>query len=147
MLNYPLGRINYPGSRPQSQSDCLACPAWYLNQRCQNGLFEQVQLLILYAILPLILYIVSYYFFDCVLTYCCDKVSVARELFSPKPLLYFWALQEYLPSCNVFDLPDDFRRRMVWRALNQKVHTILVRTDLQEFNVIKSVLYLQADIP
>ena len=73
-----------------------------------------------------------------------SKVAVRPEFASPQLLFHFRTTPEHLSCGKAFDHRYDFGHAIGWNGLHQKMHMILIGTNLQEFQLV-SLLYVQTD--
>ena len=73
-----------------------------------------------------------------------SKVAIRPEFASPQLLFHFRAALEHLSCGNAFYHRYDFGYTVCWNGLHQKMHMILICTNLQEFQLI-SLLYVQTN--
>ena len=73
-----------------------------------------------------------------------SKVAVGPEFASPQLLFHFRTTPEHLSCGKAFYHCYDFGYAICWNGLHQKMHMILICTNLQEFELV-SLLYVQAD--
>ena len=81
-----------------------------------------------------------------VLPDCAHEVSCAPELSAPELLFDLRACSEDFSGRNAFDDLDDSLRTVEWHRLNQKMHMVLIRPNLQEADFIP-LADLQAGLP
>ena len=73
-----------------------------------------------------------------------SKVAIRPEFASPQLLFHFRTTPEHLSCGNAFYHRYDFGYAVCWDGLHQKMHMILICTNLQEFQLI-SLLDVQTD--
>jgi len=73
-----------------------------------------------------------------------SKVAVRPEFASPQLLFHFRTTPEHLSCGKAFYHRYDFGYAICWNGLKQKMHMILIGTNLQEFQLV-SLLYVQTD--
>ena len=73
-----------------------------------------------------------------------SKVAVGPEFASPQLLFHFRTTAEYLSCGKAFYDRYDVCYAIGWNGLHQKMHMILICTNLQEFQLV-SLLYVQTN--
>ena len=86
--------------------------------------------------IPLLLDVVGYRVLVPIFPDGTCKISIRPELSTPKLFLYLGTLLKYLPGSNAFDDRYCLGYAIGWNRLHEKMHMILVRTDLQEFHLV-----------
>jgi len=75
-----------------------------------------------------------------------DVISLSPKFSTPKHLLDFRRLLENLSGSYALDSLYHFLRTISWHRLHQKMHVVLIKTNLQKLYLI-ALRYLQTNIP